>query len=774
MTHLRRFPSWALMAVIAIASLRCSSDIGDPDDQPARLEVVSGDGQVGLTGEALAEPLVVQVEDDAGAPMEGVAVRWTVGGGGGVSSSQVLTDAAGRASVERVLGPVAGEQTTTARVENLPPVVFTSAAEAGAVPQLLVATQPSANAVSGEVFAQQPVIQLEDGTGQPGGAGVEVTVEVSGATLAGTASAVSDEGGVARFTDLALTGPDGTYTLVFEAEGYVGVQSNGIALSSTPSETGRLVIVTQPAAQADNGEVLSRQPVVRVEDADGDPLPAGVPVTASVQGATLIGATTVESDDEGLAEFDDLALTGPSGNYRLTFSAPDLEGAESNQIALTTTSGESGQWSEVKTWPIVAIHTMLLPSGKVLAINRIQTPQIWDPATDEFTTVPAPANLFCAGHALLPDGRVFLAGGHIDDNMGLPNVTTFSPVTEQWTSFTPMQRGRWYPTTTVMGNGDVVILAGRDEDAVEVTIPEVWSNGALRQLPGADRALPYYPRAFLTPDGRVYVAGPANVTRFLDISGSGAWTNGPTRLGGSREYGSAVMYDDGKILYAGGNRTVNTAETIDLNTPSPQWQWTGSMAFARRHLNLTVLPTGEVLATGGVGGTTFNDVSAGVHAAELWDPDTGTWTTLASSSVTRGYHASSLLLPDGRVLHAGSGEGAGAPDQKNAQIFTPPYLLRGPRPQVTSASSEVAYGATFRLETPQADDILKVSLIRLGATTHAFDENQRFQWLSFSADATGLTVTAPSSSNRAPPGHYMVFVLNAADVPSVARIIRLH
>jgi hypothetical protein len=628
--------------------------------------------------------------------------------------------------------------------------------------------------VSGEVFAQQPIIQLEDGTGQPGGAGVEVAVSVSGATLAGTTTAVSDETGVARFTDLALTAPDGTYNLVFQAEGYVGVQSNEIVVNSTPAETGRLVIVTQPSSQADNGEPLGQQPVVRADDADGNPLPAGVPVTVSAQGATVTGTTTVESDDEGLAHFTDLALTGPSGNYRLSFSAPDLTGVESNQIALHTTSAESGQWSEVLTWPIVAIHTMLLPTGKVLAINRIQTPQIWDPATNQFTTVPAPANLFCAGHALLPDGRVFLAGGHIDDNMGLPNVTTFSPVTEQWTSFTPMERGRWYPTTTVMGNGDVVIMAGRDEDAIEVTIPEVWSDGTLRQLPGADRPLPYYPRAFLTPNGRVYVAGPANATRFLDITGNGAWINGPTRLGGSREYGSAVMYDDGKILYAGGNRTTNTAETIDLNVGSPQWQWTGSMAFARRHLNLTVLPTGEVLATGGVGGTVFNDVTAGVRAAELWDPETGDWTTLASSAVTRGYHASSLLLPDGRVLHAGSGEGAGAPDQKNAQIFSPPYLLRGPRPEVSAAPDDVAYGATFRLETPQADEIVKVSFIRLGATTHAFDENQRFQWLSFTADATGLTVTAPSSSNRAPPGHYMVFVLDAADVPSVGRIIRLH
>jgi Domain of unknown function (DUF1929)/Glyoxal oxidase N-terminus len=714
------------------------------------------------------------VEDESGNPLEGVTIQWTIGGGGSLNPLQLVTGTDGLASVERTLGGVAGEQTTTATVEGLPPVVFTSTAEAGSIPQLLIADQPSANAVSGEPLAEQPVIQLEDGTGQPGGAGVEVTASVTGATVSGTATVASDETGVVRFTDLALTGADGTYTLVFEADGYVGVQSNEIALSRAPVESGRLVVVSQPSTQADNGEALGQQPVVRAEDANGNPLPAGIPVTASVQGATLNGTTTVESDGEGLAHFTDLSLTGPSGDYRLAFSAPDLTGAESNQIELQTTSDESGQWSDVMPWPIVAIHTMLLPTGKVLAINRIQTPQIWDPATNQFTTVLAPANLFCAGHALLPDGRVFIAGGHIDDGKGLPNVTTFSPVTEQWTSFTPMQRGRWYPTTTVMGNGDVVIMAGRDQDSVPVTIPEVWSNGTLRQLPGADREFPYYPRAFLTADGRVYVAGPANSTRFLDISGNGSWSNGPTRLGGSREYGSAVMYDDGKILYAGGNRTTNTAEIIDLNAGSPQWQWTNPMAFARRHLNLTVLPTGDVLATGGVGGTTFNDVTAGVHAAELWDPDTGTWTTLASSSVTRGYHATSLLLPDGRVLHAGSGEGAGAPDQKNAQIFTPPYLLRGPRPEVTSAPDEVTYGATFRLDTPQAAGIVKVTFIRLGAATHAFDENQRFQRLTFSKDATGLTVTAPSSSNRAPPGHYMVFILNADDVPSLARIVRLH
>jgi galactose oxidase len=386
--------------------------------------------------------------------------------------------------------------------------------------------------------------------------------------------------------------------------------------------------------------------------------------------------------------------------------------------------------------------------------------------------VPSPSRLFCAGQVLLSDGRVLAAGGHISNNHGHAHITIFSGA-NVWTSGTSMARGRWYPTTTVMGNGDVVITAGRDEAGVVVTAPEVWSNGSIRQLTGAQQSLPYYPRMFLTSTGTLYAAGPTASTRFLTVSGTGSWRTGPKHLYGAREYGSAVMYDDGKILYAGGARTTNTAEVIDLNAASPTWSWTGSMAFARRHHNLTVLPTGEVLATAGVAGTVFNDLSTGVHAAELWNPQSGQWTTLASNVITRGYHGTSLLLPDGRVLNAGSGEGAGAPSELNAELFSPPYLLRGTRPVISSAPTEVHYGTQFRLLTPQAGAITHVSLIRLAAVTHAFDQNQRFQRLTFTADGTGLTVTAPSSSNRAPPGHYMVFILNGSDVPSVAKIIRL-
>jgi PKD repeat protein len=447
--------------------------------------------------------------------------------------------------------------------------------------------------------------------------------------------------------------------------------------------------------------------------------------------------------------------------------------AVSAAVAAAADPAVSGEWSEPFSWPIVGLHLTVLPNERVLSWGHAGTPQVWNPATGNFTSIPSPSLLFCAGHSLLHDGRLLVAGGHISDDHGLPDVNLFSPGSASWATSSPMQRGRWYPTNTTLPNGEVVILAGTDENGVVVSTPEIWSSGTVRPLIGADRAFPYYPRAFVAPDGRVYYAGEQQTTRYLDPRGSGSWSTATNRLYGVRDYGAAVMYDKGKILYVGGGRTTNTAEIVDLNAASPTWGWTGSMSVPRRHLNATVLPTGEVLVTGGSSGTAFNDVAAAVHAAEVWSPATGSWTTLASNTIRRVYHSTSVLLPDGRVLHTGSGDGAGAPSERNAELFSPPYLFKGARPTIGNAPSIVGYGTTFTVTTPDADDVTKVSLVRLGSTTHAFDMNQRFQWLSFTRSAGALSVEAPSSGNDAPPGHYMLFLLDGNDVPSVAAIVRV-
>ena len=434
---------------------------------------------------------------------------------------------------------------------------------------------------------------------------------------------------------------------------------------------------------------------------------------------------------------------------------------------------ESGSWSAPIPWPVVGLHLHQLSNSKVLSWGRTGDPQLWNPTTGAFTAVPSVPELFCSGHSLLPNGRLLVSGGHISDDHGLPNITQYAPGVQSWSSSTPMRRGRWYPTNTTLANGDVLILAGRDQAGLVVGEPEIWSPNGLRVLSTASLNLAYYPRAFLAPNGMVFHAGEEQTTRYLNTSGTGSWTTVGNRLYGARDYGSAVMYDEGKILYAGGGRTTNTAEIINLISAAPTWEWTGSMAFPRRHLNLTVLPTGEVLATGGSSGTTFNDVTRAVHAAEIWNPNTGVWTTLASNGVSRAYHSTTILLPNGRVLHTGGGDAADTPNELNAELFSPPYLFRGPRPTITTAPTLVGYNIPFRVQTPQFGTISKVSLIRLGSTTHAFDMNQRFQWLTFSQDAGGLIINAPTSPNRTPPGHYMLFILGANDVPSLAKIVNV-
>ena len=357
----------------------------------------------------------------------------------------------------------------------------------------------------------------------------------------------------------------------------------------------------------------------------------------------------------------------------------------------------SGEWTAPFEWPVVAVHLHLLPSGQVLSWGRVGEPQVWDPATGEFTAAVSASMLFCSGHTFLSDGRLLVTGGHISDDHGLPDANIFDPATRGWTAVAPMARGRWYPTNTTLPDGEVLTLAGRDEAGVEVDVPEVWTGNGWRALAGAGRELPYYPRTFVAPNGLVYYAGELPQTSYLDPGGAGAWTPVATSKYGRRDYGSAVMYRPGQVLIVGGSdppseAPTSTAEVIDLGEATPAWRYTGSMARARRQLNATLLPDGRVLATGGTSASGFSDPAGAVHAAEAWDPSSGEWTTWASNRVTRVYHSTTLLLPDGRILHSGSGDGVGLPRELNAEIFSPPYLFHGSRPAITSAPSEAIGG----------------------------------------------------------------------------------
>ena len=349
----------------------------------------------------------------------------------------------------------------------------------------------------------------------------------------------------------------------------------------------------------------------------------------------------------------------------------------------------TGEWSAAQGLPYRPVHAALLPSGKVFfwaSYADADNPQLWDPNTSLLASAAhAGYNIFCAGFCLLPNGRLFLAGGHESDFYGLPNAASYDPVSNSWTRSPDMTNGRWYPTATTLPSGDVLVVAGTIDTTVGMNpLPEVWqaATQSWRGLTTAQLELPYYPYMYVAPNGKVFNAGPNQTTRYLDTTGTGAWTFVANTRFGARNWGSSVMLEDGRVLLVGGStcgqyeancayEPTETAEVLDPNAPSPVWQYVAPMTLRRKSHNATLLPDGTVLVTGGTAGTIDQPENA-VFAAELWNPATNAWTTLASNSVYRGYHSTALLLPDGRVF-AGGGD-IGGP---SAEIFSASVFVQG-------------------------------------------------------------------------------------------------
>jgi hypothetical protein len=450
----------------------------------------------------------------------------------------------------------------------------------------------------------------------------------------------------------------------------------------------------------------------------------------------------------------------------------------------------AGQFSPVYSWPSEAIHAHLLPNGSVLSwddVTRYGTgttdTYIVDIPTDgppgaitEYANTNA--SMFCSGHTFLSDGRLMVIGGKDITNK---LSSSFDYTTDVWSIGPSMKNGRWYGTLTTMANGEVFASGGRLTASGGFNqIPEISTGGEASwiELSGANTGWAGYPRAFLAPNGDVFIAGIYPNAFYVDPTSPGKEIPVATSSFGTRFEGTAVMYDVGKVLIIGGSDPATaTAEVIDLNASKPTWQSTGSMSHPRQYLNATILADGTVLATGGtLGGTVVaTDLSNAVLPSEIWNPATGVWTTVASLPHQRLYHSTATLLPDGRVLTAGGITGFSSTVFKDAEFYSPPYLFNGPQPVIASAPTNVTYGQTFSVVTPDAANIAKVNWIRLSSSTHAFNMNQRFMHVSFSqsVDGSGLTVTAPSNPNICPPGHYLMFILNNSGVPSVASIVQI-
>ncbi len=516
------------------------------------------------------------------------------------------------------------------------------------------------------------------------------------------------------------------------------------------------------------------------------------------------GMVTLPAVPTGMTYSETWLQTQNAGAVLLTYSGARVAEKPNGGAACATTA-TMGQWTDTLSWPTVSIASAVLPNGKVISYGREfaaenpphyvippgksdGVPYLWDPTTGVFTKVDAGVDFFCSGLTFLKDGTLNIYGGNaVNDNVGQRYNYTFNYANNSWTANANMARGRWYPTATTLPNGDVFVISGTDTTEAFDTIPEVFqvASNSMRELTNIHALVVYWAWMFDAPNGQLFYAGDEGFTYFINPNGTGTSCCGfQTASGLYRDYGSAVMYDAGKILITGGGNPGATAtETVDLNQSSPAWQLTGSMHFPRRQMNAVLLANGQIMASGGSSGPDFNPATNIVLTPEIWDPVVGTWTEVASYQMPRLYHSETLLLLDARVLSVGGGQPAavGIPDNFNGEIYSPPYLfnpdgtpITASRPIITSAPTTVGYGANFTVGVQNvAAGTAKVLWIRLGAVTHAINMNQRLNHLTASQSGTTLTVTAPANANLAPPGHYILYVLNSNGVPSVGRVVQI-
>ena len=455
---------------------------------------------------------------------------------------------------------------------------------------------------------------------------------------------------------------------------------------------------------------------------------------------------------------------------------------------------QDGQWTDPFPLPLIAIHSAMLPSGKVLLFSAehgvpgihgwlldpstIPAPGVpIDPATIGLTDVPPPTgwNPDCAGHSFLPDGRLLVAGGTLSFNplLGTPRAYVFDPWTEQWIRIADMASGRWYPTNITLPDGTVVTMSGlNDADGSINPDIERWSQDGpdAWQLLG-QKTIPFYPYLHVLPNGNVFRSGPDQQTETFDPA-SATWMPVASTIFAGRYEAPSVLLPPTlhRVMLIGGvfgsGVPTSSVEIIDLSAATPQWSAAAHMNSARMEHNAVILPDATVLVLGGQSNS--GAVEEPVLTPEVFDPDSGTWEELAPHQVPRMYHSTAILWPDGRVLLAG------ADNQPSGEVFSPPYLFRGPRPEISNAPAVLFYGTSFDIEFTSTSAANVVTLIRMSSVTHSVNKGQRYVRLAELGSVGGnVTVPGPANANDAPPGYYMLFVVDDNGIPSEAQIVRV-
>lgn len=434
-------------------------------------------------------------------------------------------------------------------------------------------------------------------------------------------------------------------------------------------------------------------------------------------------------------------------------------------------------------------------------------------------------DIFCCGHVFLPDGKILVSGGtskYDGSSLGIPlppfsglkQTYLFDSVSLRWQRLADMKYARWYPTCIMIADGKVVTMAGLTDrfpwanlNKIEIFDQDKWET--LK----SDHWLPLYPRLHLLPTGEIFYAGsfnthytfPFNVRLFPSATlnlNTGKWTTIGNPHNVRREEGTTVLlpmtpiddYAARVLLIAGGtprgNNAINEVEIIDFSKANPKYIEFAHLHHPRYYVYPVILPDRSIFVLGGKSGRKghlHEESDHGHHHGqgevphhpdailepELLDPDTNEWQRMADMKVDRLYHSNALLMPDGRVMTAGSNPQR-TMNELRIEIYRPPYLFKGQRPVIEKFPKQVQYGEALEIECSDAETIKEICLIRPTVTTHCVNTEQRYIGLEFSRSVPKtLRASIPSNRNLAPPGYYMLFIITEDRVPSIAQFVHL-
>ncbi|MFE5627552.1 galactose oxidase-like domain-containing protein [Streptomyces virginiae] len=442
------------------------------------------------------------------------------------------------------------------------------------------------------------------------------------------------------------------------------------------------------------------------------------------------------------------------------------------------------------------------------AFTKVTPPELVVP---DGTDVKRPAPFFCAGHAFLPNGMLGVFGGNLGygGGAGAKLSLVFDPWTESWAVNKDMAVGRWYPSVATAPDGRLLIMSGHTEAG--------WgtSTSVVERFPAKSHPVPFektliprdvptdtlrvdapfgedsdYPHLFTLRDGKVYGLGRHAARQWAFDPVAETRTDLPARPDGiHRGYGSAVPLPAGfrgpdSVLILGGDR--DDPNTYKLS--GGVWEKEHPRAFGRTQDNTLLLPDASLLTVNGAygirdyGNGDYNPKSDLKYRQIETRNALGEWRLGPVQRLPRGYHANSVVLPDGRVLVTGDELQQLANDPKiddemngSIEIFEPAYLHQGARPRLDQVpGGPIGYDSRFRVSTSTPGQVKKAVLLAPTTATHAVNTSQRHLELRIvHRQGNTLALQAPPSANDAPPGHYMLFLLDEKGVPSTAKFVSL-